>query len=223
MKNLLLIDDKPELRSSFGRELARHGYRAIPAADGREGLKKLAERNWDCECVVTDLNMPGMDGWELLTRLRRLRNDLPLITISLHRAWQPSVRAEGAWDFWGKLEDPARLVREVEAVIRKARKLKKLRKAPRRHIEGRIIIHKADSTIRGRICNVSRRGLLCEVAVECQLDEEFQAECIFEETRIIINRLHRDWESIDAAGKLVGTRIEKISSEERAILQELLA
>lgn len=223
MRRVLLIEDKPEIRNRISRKLQRYGYETTGAGDGAEGLEKILGRDRDYDCVVSDINMPGMDGRELLTRLRRLRNDLPLISISLHRAWQPSARAEGAWGFWGKLENPGRLAREIEGVTRKARAVSRQRKAPRRNIEGKAIFRLADleHPISGRIFNVSQRGLMFAIAGEYRLADAFGMECVFAQSRIVIERLCRDWKSIDGAGKLIGARIEKISPQQNSLLKDL--
>ncbi len=167
--------------------------------------------------------MPRMDGWELLARLRRLRNDLPLITISLHSAWQPFVRNQGAWDFWAKLEDPGKLIRGIDAVSRKAKQIRRERKSPRLNIEGEITIPGSDHPVRGRIFNISQRGLLFEIEKETRLPDEFGAECVFAGNRITVDRLRRDWESIDDVGKLVGARFEILSPGQRTILKDFLS
>ncbi|HLO68821.1 MAG TPA: PAS domain S-box protein [Holophaga sp.] len=75
---ILLVDDDPLVRTSVPEMLSLQGHRVTPVPGGREALAALeAEGNWDL--VVLDLNMPGMDGLETLTRLRGLAPLLPVL------------------------------------------------------------------------------------------------------------------------------------------------
>jgi len=222
MKRILLIEDKPEIRNRIGRELERSGYEITPAGNGREGLEKLLGTEPVYDCIVSDITMPEMDGWDLLLHSRRLRNDIPIINISLHRVLDDSSRVRGAWGFWGKTEDPGRLIQTIEKVCFRARQSRKRRKFPRYHITGEITIAHRGKSIRSRLFNISLRGLMFETDGALALDDEFAAECTFQDTRIRLDRLARDWESGNGDGKLTGARIVAIDAWERAILRKIL-
>ena len=68
-ETILLVDDEPQIRDLGGRLLSRLGYQVLTERDGRAALE-LLDRRPDVALVLTDLIMPGMGGWELVTRLR---------------------------------------------------------------------------------------------------------------------------------------------------------
>jgi CheY-like chemotaxis protein len=66
---VLLVEDDDDLRACMSQFLSDSGYAVVSAADGQEALD-LLERNPVPALIVTDLMMPRMDGWELITRAR---------------------------------------------------------------------------------------------------------------------------------------------------------
>ncbi len=80
--SVLVVDDSPVVREMLRKMLESGGCRVGTAGSGRDALGKLEEASWDC--VVTDIEMPGMDGLELLGRIRsddRWRH-LPVVIVS---------------------------------------------------------------------------------------------------------------------------------------------
>ena len=80
MARIVLADDEPKLRDLFARYLKGLGHDVRTAADGRDVMALLAEAPADL--LVTDINMPDMDGIEILTALRKDGSDMPVIAIS---------------------------------------------------------------------------------------------------------------------------------------------
>jgi DNA-binding NtrC family response regulator len=80
MANILLADDEVKLRDLFARYLTALGHDVRTASDGHEVMAALGEAPADL--LVTDINMPDMDGIEILTALRKQGSDLPVIAIS---------------------------------------------------------------------------------------------------------------------------------------------
>jgi CheY-like chemotaxis protein len=66
-KLVLVVDDDEDVRESICDVLAIAGHSSVGAADGRAALELLHTRRFDL--IVTDLQMPGMDGWQLLSAL----------------------------------------------------------------------------------------------------------------------------------------------------------
>jgi CheY-like chemotaxis protein len=62
--------------------LTRLGYTVLEAKDGVEAVEIFQQHQDDIRCVLSDLLMPGMDGWETLTALRKLSPDIPVILSS---------------------------------------------------------------------------------------------------------------------------------------------
>jgi DNA-binding NtrC family response regulator len=90
--HLLIVDDDDTVRASLGDALRMDGLRVSEAADGREALDRLAADAADL--VLSDVRMPGLDGLELL---RRLRDRAPAVEVVLMTAYDdPSVLAAAA-------------------------------------------------------------------------------------------------------------------------------
>jgi DNA-binding NtrC family response regulator len=80
MARILLADDEAKLRDLFARYLSGLGHDVRTAGDGHEVMAALSEAPADL--LVTDINMPGMDGIEILTALRKQGSAVPVIAIS---------------------------------------------------------------------------------------------------------------------------------------------
>jgi two-component system nitrogen regulation response regulator NtrX len=96
---VLVIDDESAIRDSLRMTLEYEGYEFFGAATGQEGLA-LAEREAP-DLVLLDVKMPGMDGIEVLDRLRAMNEALPVIVVSGHGTISTAVEAtkKGAFDF----------------------------------------------------------------------------------------------------------------------------
>jgi two-component system chemotaxis response regulator CheY len=83
MKNVLIVDDSKSIRNEVAEILERAGYGVIEAADGAEALARLNEQA-AISLVVLDVNMPGMNGLDVLERIQsdhRERN-LPVLMLT---------------------------------------------------------------------------------------------------------------------------------------------
>jgi two-component system nitrogen regulation response regulator NtrX len=96
---ILVIDDEAAIRDSLRMTLEYEGYECLLAATGQEGLT-LAERD-SPDLVLLDVKMPGMDGIEVLERLRAMNEALPVIVVSGHGNIPTAIEAtrKGAFDF----------------------------------------------------------------------------------------------------------------------------
>jgi two-component system, NtrC family, nitrogen regulation response regulator NtrX len=96
---ILVIDDEAAIRDSLRMTLEYEGYEFIGAATGQEGLA-LVERE-SPDLVLLDVKMPGMDGLEVLDRLRSMNDAIPIVVISGHGTISTAVEAtkKGAFDF----------------------------------------------------------------------------------------------------------------------------
>ncbi len=80
MNKILIIDDSRFARNSIGRILQQEGLEIIQAEDGKKGLVAIAEHLPDC--VVADLLMPEMDGFEMLAALMDMQSRPPVIIVT---------------------------------------------------------------------------------------------------------------------------------------------
>ena len=95
---ILYIEDDPAQRSSLAASLGERGFGVVEAASGDEGLSLLSDNTG---VVLCDLNMPGMDGLEVLRRVQRRSPDVPFILLTAHPSIPIAVQAivEGAQRF----------------------------------------------------------------------------------------------------------------------------
>jgi two-component system, NtrC family, response regulator AtoC len=100
---ILVVDDEPDVRNSLTRFLGKLGHDANTATDGNEGLKRLHSEPF--EVLITDLRMPGLDGLELLRRIKHIeRSPVHVIVITGHGDMDNAILAlkYGAYDYLRK-------------------------------------------------------------------------------------------------------------------------
>jgi two-component system, cell cycle sensor histidine kinase and response regulator CckA len=81
---VLVADDDPLVRTAITRVLKRDGAEVVTANDGAEALRRYAERASELRLIVLDLDMPRVDGAEVLKVLRSFECDLPVLIVSGH-------------------------------------------------------------------------------------------------------------------------------------------
>jgi len=79
---VLLVDDEPMVRKVGEGALTRLGFAVLLAKDGVEAVEVFRQHRDEVRCVLCDLTMPRMNGWETLTALRKLAPGLPVILAS---------------------------------------------------------------------------------------------------------------------------------------------
>jgi two-component system, NtrC family, response regulator AtoC len=128
-KQVLIVDDEPNLRKILSAQLSRDGYDVMTANDGEEGLAALKDHHIDL--VITDLKMPKVDGMTLLKKALEEDPELPVVLITAHGTIDTAVEAlkSGAFDFVTKPFDKD----EVRQIVAKALKTRDLRAADATH------------------------------------------------------------------------------------------
>jgi two-component system nitrogen regulation response regulator NtrX len=122
MTLVLVVDDVPALTEQYAYDLERvGGYDVITAAQGRQALELLKDAAVDC--MILDLEMPGMDGFEVLRALEQQGNEVPVIVYTGTGNYERCIQAIrlGAYGFIDKAEPMERVVREVESVLERKR------------------------------------------------------------------------------------------------------
>jgi two-component system, chemotaxis family, chemotaxis protein CheY len=81
-KNVLIVDDSPTVRKFVSVSLSMQGFSVVAACDGMDALEKLPQKKFDL--VITDLNMPNMDGFDLIRHLRENPEykDMPVVILT---------------------------------------------------------------------------------------------------------------------------------------------
>ena len=122
MIRVLIVDDVRNLAEQYAYDLKRMGgFEARVATSGKEALEVLA---WDpVDCVILDLEMPGIDGFEVLRTMDREDYGIPVIVYTGTGNYDRCVQALrlGAAGFIDKSEPMARVVHEVETALERAR------------------------------------------------------------------------------------------------------
>jgi len=96
---VLVIDDEEGMRDFLSFVLQTEGYQALTAAEGQEALKLMERDNIDA--ILTDLKMPGMDGIELLRRIREYDGNAVVVIMTAYASLQSALEAMkyGAYDY----------------------------------------------------------------------------------------------------------------------------
>jgi DNA-binding NtrC family response regulator len=81
-KRILLVDDEVDFSASLGKVLRRRGFEVETAADGLIALERIAQQSFDV--IVLDVKMPGMDGIQVLTEIRKLAIKAKVILLTGH-------------------------------------------------------------------------------------------------------------------------------------------
>jgi DNA-binding response OmpR family regulator len=118
---ILVVEDDESIRNLIVSQLQDAGFEVSTAADGLEGLAAIRDRRPDA--VLLDINMPRMDGFTVLERLKNdpETSDLPVLMLSAQSSPEDIRRAVqlGANDYIGKPFESRQLLRRVDRMIRK--------------------------------------------------------------------------------------------------------
>jgi DNA-binding response OmpR family regulator len=125
-KPILVVDDEKNIRLTLSQALETLGAETDTAANGEEALTKLKEREFGL--ILLDIRMPGMDGMEVLHRLREIRPDIRVIMITAYGTVESAVEAMklGAVDFLQKPFDPEE-IRELVLRVADREKLDEMK------------------------------------------------------------------------------------------------
>jgi DNA-binding NtrC family response regulator len=118
IRRVLVVDDDASIRETFEGHLRDTGYEVATAASAEQALMRVSEL--DPGLVITDVRMPGMDGLELLRRLRAARPDISAIVITAHEEMSTAIQAMkgGAYDYLVKPLDLDHIDLVVERCFR---------------------------------------------------------------------------------------------------------
>ena len=118
MTKILVIDDEPSITNLVSAYLKPEGYEVFTAADGNAGLK--AARAFKPDLIILDLMLPGIDGIELLSRLRR-ESDVYVIMLTARTEETDKIvgLSVGADDYVTKPFSPRELTARVKAALRR--------------------------------------------------------------------------------------------------------
>src|ERR1700749_31866 len=116
---LLVIEDEPDLLASLAQALREEGYAVDTADNGDDGLFNAEGTDYDA--IVLDVMLPGLDGWEILKRLRKTKKT-PVLMLTARDQSRDRVRGldTGADDYVVKPFDLDELFARLRAIIRRS-------------------------------------------------------------------------------------------------------
>ena len=117
---VLIVEDDPAIVRFLQRGLAAHGYQAVTADNGQDGVIMAADESVDF--VLLDIMLPGMDGQEVLRRIRARRPGVPVLMLTARDEVRDKVSAldGGADDYLTKPFDLEELFARMRALVRRA-------------------------------------------------------------------------------------------------------
>jgi len=161
---ILFIDDDRQLRAAGKQTLELAGYSVTCCDSGEQALRQL---NRDYGLVVTDVRMPGMDGFELMRQVLQVDADLPVVMITGHGDVSMAVRAirEGAYDFIEKPFPSALLVDCAQRAIERRRLV-----LENRDLRQSLLSDSAETQIIGRTPAIERMRTIISAVAQTDAD-----------------------------------------------------
>jgi len=118
---ILIVDDSEMIRNFHSYVLKSAGFEVVTAVDGADALEKLYSSSVPWDMVITDINMPNLDGYTLIERLRGEPEfeDIPIIIVSTEDELKDKQRGfeAGANAYLVKPTDPATLVEMIKMLM----------------------------------------------------------------------------------------------------------
>lgn len=129
MFQIMVVEDDIQLQQLFCRVLSRNGYTALPADDGEEALELLEHEHVDL--IISDIMMPRMNGYELVTALREADISIPVLMITARDGFDDMRRGflSGSDDYMVKPVNVNEMVLRVQALLRRAQMVSERRVA----------------------------------------------------------------------------------------------
>jgi DNA-binding response OmpR family regulator len=114
-KNILVVDDDPQVRESLRKILQAEGYDVVLAADGQEGLDQFDSKHIDL--LLLDLNLPAKSGWDFFERFSSTNPLLPIVIITGRHNQYKLAAAAGVGALMEKPLDVPLLLQTIAALL----------------------------------------------------------------------------------------------------------
>lgn len=122
-QKVLVVDDSPTLVKFVSFSLKSNGYDVVGASDGMDALEKVSHIEGVVDLVITDLNMPNIDGYELIATLRKTPKfaKTPIIILSSEEEEEDKAKGQkvGANSYLVKPFKSSVLIEEVSRLLKK--------------------------------------------------------------------------------------------------------
>ena len=118
MKNILIVDDEPDIREILRYNLEKASFNVTEAISGDDALNKLSK---DVDLAILDIMMPGKDGYQVCKKIREQGNTLPIIFLTAMDREFDEVRGleVGGDDYVKKPFSPKMLIARINAIFRR--------------------------------------------------------------------------------------------------------
>ena len=118
MKNILIVDDEPDILEILRYNLEKEGFFITEAVDGNDALDKVSK---DLDLAILDIMMPGKDGYEVCRKIREQGNTLPIVFLTAMDREFDEVRGleVGGDDYVRKPFSPKMLIARINAIFRR--------------------------------------------------------------------------------------------------------
>lgn len=115
--HILIVDDERVMRDSLSEWLREDGYEVVAVEDGVQALEKVRNERWDV--LLVDLKMPGMDGIEVLDKVKKTNKEIPVIIMTAYATVDSAVEAmkKGAYDYIVKPFNPEEIGLAIRKII----------------------------------------------------------------------------------------------------------
>lgn len=115
MPRILIVDDEPNLRTLYRRDLEDDGYEVVEAGTAEEGIKAFEARRPDL--VVLDVRMPGMNGLEAMARILDKDRRIPIILNTAYDSYRDDFTSWAADAYVTKGPDTADLMKTIKKLL----------------------------------------------------------------------------------------------------------
>ena len=118
MKNILIVDDEPDIREILRYNLEKAGFNITEAVNGDDALDKVSK---DLDLAILDIMMPGRDGYEVCRKIREQGNTVPIVFLTAMDREFDEVRGleVGGDDYVRKPFSPRMLIARINAILRR--------------------------------------------------------------------------------------------------------
>jgi len=118
-EKILVVDDEDRIRTLLRLYLEREGYEVDEAEEGNDAYEKICNRDYDL--LILDIMLPGMDGWEICTKVRKEKT-LPIILLTAKGEEENRIQGFelGADDYVVKPFSPREVVMRVKALLKRS-------------------------------------------------------------------------------------------------------
>jgi two-component system, OmpR family, KDP operon response regulator KdpE len=154
---ILVVDDEPAIRRALHPPLTALGFDVAEVSRGEKALQVLRTESFDC--VLLDVNMPGIGGIETLRRLRVFAPRLPVLMLTVRDGEDEKVRAleMGADDYVTKPFGVRELIARIRAAVRRVRAPIRTEESPLEIGEIRLVPARRSVTKRGQPIHLTRK------------------------------------------------------------------